>query len=98
MKKKLFVVLGFLLVLGLFFTACSSDDSSNDPFEGTWATNEGTQIVAANGVLKSYRNDHEAGRATYTFSGNVVSAKTTEVNLEVIGGTGWVSCTSQDEI
>jgi hypothetical protein len=37
MKKKLFIVLGVLLVLGLFFTACSSggDDGDSNVFANT---------------------------------------------------------------
>jgi len=85
MKKKLLFVLGLLLVLGLFFAGCSSDDggSENDPFAGTWigsGTHHYRKTVAANRAYKVYMNDSEISRGTYTFSGNSVTLKTTEVD------------------
>jgi hypothetical protein len=89
MKKKLFVVLGVLLALGLFFTACSSDESSSDDlFTGTWEADAGNKVVAANRSWTQYVRGVEGIRGTYTLSGNVVNAKTTEANPVAFGGTG----------
>jgi len=95
MKKKLFIVLVALLVLGLFFTGCSSYDSSSedDPFKGTWVnTAQGAKIEAADKAWKVSRNNVEVERGTYTFSGNTVNGKVTEVNMGVFtgGAANWV--------
>jgi hypothetical protein len=91
MKKNLFIILGIFLVLGLLFTACSNDDSSDDLFNGTWAEPSGIKISATNGAFKGYgRGGIESYRGTYTVSGNTANGKTTEVNSLVFGGTGWV--------
>jgi len=95
MKKKLFIVLGALLALGLFFTGCSSDDSSseNDPFKGTWINAaQAIRIEAANKEWKSFKNNMETIRGTYTISGNTANAKTTEVNIGAFtgGANNWI--------
>jgi hypothetical protein len=99
-KKKLFIVLGFLLVLGFFFTACSSDDnSSDDPFKGTWVSNSnaGDRFIAENRSLKVYVSGIEALRGTYTVSGNAVNGKWTQVNPGAFGATGsWMNFTDLD--
>jgi hypothetical protein len=92
MKNKLSIILGVLLVLGLFFTACDDGFSSdNDPFNGTWtATNTPYPIMmsGANGAWKYFEYGVETVRGTYTYSGNVVTAKIIEVNPIVFGRTG----------
>jgi len=95
MKKKLLVVLGALLVLGLFFSGCSSDGDSaeKDPFEGTWVnTAQGLKLEAANKAWKIFRNNVEMEKGTYTFSGNTVTGEVTEVNMGVFtgGANNWV--------
>jgi len=95
MKKKLLIVLGVLLVLGLFFTACSDDNSSeNDPFKGTWlSADKSVKIVAAaDKTFKVYVNNIEGIRGTYTISGNDADAKLTEVYSGIFGeGTNkWI--------
>jgi len=90
MKRNLFIILGVFLVLGLLFTACSDDNSKDDPLNGTWVGPRGAMVKATNGTFKFYAGDIEGYRGTYTVSGNTVNAKTTEVNSIVFGGTGWV--------
>jgi hypothetical protein len=92
MKNKLSIVLVVLLVLGLFFTACSSDDDSSDPIKGTWVNTDVDAIIsAANGTFKQFSSSVEVVRGTYTYSGNVVTVKMTEVNPIIFGRTGaWI--------
>jgi hypothetical protein len=92
MKNKLFIVLGVLLVLGLFFTVCSSDDDSSDPLKGTWVNTDVDAIIsAANGTWKQFSSGVEVIRGTYTYSGSAVTVKVTEVNPFLFGRTGpWV--------
>jgi hypothetical protein len=82
-KNKWFVGFGVLLVFGFLFTACSNDSNDDDPYHGTWVgTNNGStvKIVASSGSYKQYLDDNEVSRGTYTYSGNNVTGKTTEVN------------------
>jgi hypothetical protein len=96
MKKKLCVIIGIFLVLGLVFTACSDNNSSDDLFNGTWAESTGRfTISATNGSFKLLDRSVEYIRGIYTLSGNTANVKITEVNSivfggTVLGGTGWV--------
>jgi hypothetical protein len=95
---KLFGIIAFVAIIGFSFVAC--DDGGTDPLNGTWISTQ-FKIVAANGSFKEYLvpDNEECLRGTYTYSGNNVTAKITEVNTSVFGDDApdtWVTWANLD--
>jgi hypothetical protein len=94
MKKNTFtgLILALILMIGFSLAACDSSDDSSDPLKGTWRSTDGSIMLnAANGAFKEFFDGIEVIRGTYTYSGNIVTAKVIEVNPAIFGRTGsWV--------
>jgi uncharacterized lipoprotein YehR (DUF1307 family) len=101
--KNTIKLLGFIAVMaimGFSFIACddgSKDDNKDaESFDGTWVSGPPIELklVAENGSFKQYMVsvNKEVVRGTYTYSGNNVTAKITEVNTALLGGEDkWTS-------
>jgi uncharacterized lipoprotein YehR (DUF1307 family) len=94
-------MLAMVLVFGITVVGCDNNggDDDLDPFSATWIS-EDVKIVAADGSWKEYtipEND-EVIRGTYTYSGNTVTAKITQVNTLNFGeANAWVNYANLDE-
>jgi hypothetical protein len=96
MKKNTFKVMIIAMIAVIWFSmaSCDSSDGSadDDPIKGTWVSSDGYVIItAAKGAFKQFQSGAELMRGTYTYSGNVVTGKLTEVNPIAFGRTGpWI--------
>jgi uncharacterized lipoprotein YehR (DUF1307 family) len=88
------LIVALIAVIGFSLAACEDTVSGpdNDPFRGTWISTDGYMIFTAeNGAWKEFIEGVDVARGTYTYSGNVVTAKITEVNPFIFGRTGpWI--------
>ena len=90
-------ILVTVLVFGVTVVSCNNslgnDDQGKDPFSGIW-TNATMRIVAANGSFNEYLlpDEKEVVSGTYTFSGNIVTGKMSNINTVMFGDTdNWVT-------
>jgi hypothetical protein len=93
-------IIFLVAVFGFMMAACDNNPGGGaDPFSATWIS-ANVKIVAANGSWKEYTipEDEEVIRGTYTYSGNTVTAKITEVNTLNFGeADAWVTYANLDE-
>ena len=93
MKKKLIIILIFLLTFSFTFIGCDKPDKPEepeDPLHGTWVHESGREITLNNGsfteAIPSNGSLADFLRGTYTASGRSFSSSTTHVNGAVPNG------------
>jgi uncharacterized lipoprotein YehR (DUF1307 family) len=91
-------IIALAAVIGFSMAACGDDSGDDpgpgpDPFAKTWLGPD-RKMVASNGSWNQYLipENKEVMRGTYTYSGNTVTAKITDVNTFNFGGAdAWVT-------
>ena len=91
--KKIVAIVGLLIFVSVMITSCDLF-GENNPFEGTWVSNDGTAYFEESSWTINVYKGGVGLKGTYTYNGNTATITYTQISTD--GGVTWREITSSE--